>query len=536
MLGPPSSARDAAALIAVAIVIIGPGCGGSGSGQPSDTALRSSNGNTSASSSGGRVIDLNTQAGVVRLAGEDEADLVTGSHSLAFGDFDNDGRSDLLVGAPQADGPENQRTDGGEAYVIFGPLAAERTLGAGKADVTIFGAQPGDSAGFSVLSADLNGDGVKDILVGAPGVTAGFDPRSDQGRIYVFWGGPGLRERRTIDLASDAYDFTVTGAEGFSRLGHSMAAGDVNGDGVTDLVAGAPFAGRQPGSPPGSERTAVGEVYIIFGGKDLKGEKNIAGLEQDVLISGAEAFGQFGASTAVSDLNGDGKADIVTAAYRGSAGDRPSGGTAYVFYGRSDFNKRLAVADGDQDVTILGPAAGAAFGFPITGGDFNGDGKGDVAVGAQLESGPTGGQSQGALRAFYGKDLPAEIDLSKTAADVTVTGRMAGEIFPSSLASADLNDDGADELVIGSQLAGAGQASAAGAVWVLEGRALPSRLHLAVEPAWLSVPGAAAGDGLGGAVAAGKLSDGQSAIAALAAAAVSDGKRAGIVYALPVQP
>jgi hypothetical protein len=95
----------------------------------------------------------------------------------------------------------------------------------GTRDMTVYGAKEGDQLGTSVLAADLNGDGVDDIVVGAPGVTAGDDPRTDQGRAYVFFGSDSVPE--TVDLADGGFDFTVTGAEGFSRLAHPMASGDL---------------------------------------------------------------------------------------------------------------------------------------------------------------------------------------------------------------------------------------------------------------------------------------------------------------------
>jgi hypothetical protein len=111
------------------------------------------------------------------------------------------------------------------------------------------------------LAGDLNRDDTDDIIVGAPGVTAGFDPRSDQGRAYVFYGSADVGDESELDLTEDVFDAAITGAEGFSRLGHAMDVGDVNGDGTQDLVAGAPFAGRKPGTPPGGERTSLGEVH-----------------------------------------------------------------------------------------------------------------------------------------------------------------------------------------------------------------------------------------------------------------------------------
>jgi hypothetical protein len=460
-------------------------------------------------------------------------DFTTGGRNVALADFNGDGETDLLLGAPQADGPASRRPDAGHAYVILGPLRGDVDLLTDRADVTIYGQSPGDNLGFAVLAADLNGDGSDDIIVGAPGVTAGFDPRTDQGRAYVFFGGPHLRRGAEFDLAEDVFDFTVTGAEGFSRLGHTLEAGDVNGDGLADLVVGAPFAGREPGSPPGSPRTALGEVYVIFGSPNLAGEMNIARLEYDVLLGGAEAFGQFGASIAVGDLNGDGLSDIAVGAHRSSAGaGREASGAVYVFAGSRNLSGRLSVEDGAQDFTVLGPTAGAGLGLPLAIGDFNGDGNGDLAVGSQTESLPAEGTARGAIRfLFGGPSLERRLDLSAVSADVTIRGPAPGLLFPTSLAV--LSREGPDLLFAGLQLGTHDPTrSGAGVVYRIE---IGSDASPEIDPAKL--PLLAVGrpaNRLGGALTVGPVRNGRALLAVLAAgaSAADDRPETGAIYVL----
>jgi hypothetical protein len=307
-----------------------------------------------------------------------------------------------------------------------------------------------------------------------------------------------------LDLAKDVFDFTITGAEGFSRLGHAIAAGDVNGDGSGDLVVGAPFAGRPPGSAPGSERTALGEAYVILGNSDLAGEWNVARGEYDSLLSGAIAFGEFGSAIAVGDLNNDDRDDIVAGAHRSSVGDpaRPSSGAAYVFYGQENLPERLSTQDGDEDVSIVGKE-GATLGYPLTVGDYNGDSTSDIAIGGQLETTEGGAPSAGGIHIFYGDDdLPSEIDLAETTADVFVVGREQSEFLPSSIASTDLDADGRSELVIGSMLVAADDDRfGAGVVYLTSVPEGAEAIDLTRDAA--IVLGEAAGDRLGNAVAAG---------------------------------
>jgi hypothetical protein len=537
--------RAAAALFAAALVLLAMSCAGGGdnSDDPSPSATSTEAEVTDTPDSGplsADVIDLAQGAARLTVFGENDSDFPTGSTSLALGDFNGDGEDDLLIGAPQGDGPDESRAEGGEAYIIFGPLEGEIDLAARDADVTIFGALPGDNLGYSVLAGDLNGDGTDDVLVGATGVTAGFDPRTDQGRVYVFYGGANLKE--VYDLAEDVFDFTVTGAEGFSRLSHSMDMGDVNGDGAQDLVVGAPFAGREPGSPPGSPRTGLGEVYIIFGSPDIAGEKNIASLHQDVLLSGRQGppeFGEFGAAVTVADLNGDGTDDIAIGAYRSNpSGERSASGAVYIFYGRSDWPARVTVQNDEQDATIIGPAQGSAIGLPLASGDFDADGTADLAAGGQTET-FNGTAVSGAVRIFFGgPGLQGTIDLATEDASVTIPGRHPGNLLPSSLAAADVDGDGDDELLIGAHLSGDDEGRrSAGLVYVIAGRAdFPDSINLGGPERGRPLVGAAVDDTLGNVVAGGRSSGGGSVIAVLAAAASAGEERqnAGAVYVVPL--
>jgi hypothetical protein len=441
-------------------------------------------------------LDLSGDSDAVAASAVDAGDLLDGFGSIASGDVNGDGLADLLVGAGLADGPGNKRADAGEAYVVLGGdgVPALTRMAEGEHDMTVYGAKEADQLGSSVLAADLNGDGVDDVIVAAPGVTAGDDPRTDQGRAYVFFGSDSLPA--VVDLADDGFDFTVTGAEGFSRLGHTMASGDLNGDGRADLILGAPFAGREPGSEPGSPRLEHGEVYVVFGSRSLSGELNIAFDEPDFWVSAQQHFGQFGVSVAAGDVNGDGTEDLVVGAPQTDLPDGgAAGGAVYVFFGGAGLGGRVFIADQAQDAWLFGAEAGDGLGFPLAVADVNGDGSGDIIAGARTADGQGNRQtSAGEIgiwtggEGFSGQAGPA---------GSTIFGLGRGDAFPAALLAFDATGDGAAEIVA-SSMGAPGDRLGAGTVYVLPGG---SDLPLALDAArGLWVVGAAADDRLGGAI------------------------------------
>jgi hypothetical protein len=328
------------------------------------------------------------------------------------GDVNGDGYADVIVGAP---GNDAGGVDAGRAYIYFGGVHMDNI-----ADVTLTGEAAGDYFGYSVSSAgDVNGDGYSDVIVGAYQNDAAG---TDAGRAYIYFGGPGM---------DNITDVTLTGAVAGDHFGSSVAsAGDVNGDGYGDVIVGANLN-------DGGE-TDAGRAYIYFGGVPMD---NVA----DVTLTGQGAGDFFGSSVAsAGDVNGDGYSDVIVGALGNDAGGTDAG-RAYIYFGGANM-------DNMADVILTGRAPGDYFGYSVaSAGDVNGDGYSDVIVGANGND--AGGPDAGRAYIYFGG---ANMD---NIADVTFTGAGAGDHFGSSVASAgDVNGDGYSDVIVGAPVSDAGRA------------------------------------------------------------------------------
>jgi hypothetical protein len=344
-----------------------------------------------------------------------------GTSISSAGDVNGDGYSDLIIGAPLNDAAG---ASAGRAYIYYGGTIINSAV-----DVVLTGLAAGDQFGLSVSTAgDVNGDGYSDVIVGANGNDAGG---SGAGRAYIFFGGSSM---------NNVADIILTGAAASDNFGTSVSsAGDVNGDGYSDVVVGANF-----NDAGGSN---AGRAYIFFGGSSMN---NVA----DINLIGATASDNFGTSVSTAgDVNGDGYSDVIAGANLNDAGGTTAG-RAYVYFGGSVMNN---VAD----VTLTGVAASDQFGISVsTAGDVNGDGYSDLIAGAINND--AGGSNAGRAYVFFGG-----IVMDSTA-DVLLTGAAANDQFGSSVSTAgDMNGDGYSDLIIGAPQNDAG-GSGAGRVYLYD--------------------------------------------------------------------
>ena len=421
-------------------------------------------------------------------------------------------------------------------------------------NVLAYGASSGAQTGDVVRAADINGDGVDDLIVG------GFEANV----VYVWFGKGALAGTKdAAGSAGTAPDVTILGASAGDRLteGGALAAGDVNGDGTLDLIIGAPFA-----DGPLNGRANGGEAYVVYGRKSPATFPATVDLAvqgaggADVTIYGATAgdfVTQTGAVT-VGDVNGDGTADILLGAFSsdGPANGRAGAGEAYIIYGRKSPASFLATVDlavqgaGGADVTIYGATASdfLTIGNGLVAGDVNGDGTADIILSASFADGPADGRAgAGETYIVFGRKSPAAfpttLDLAvqgNAGANVTIYGATADDKLtggdlssPAAIALGDVNGDGTEDLILGAWKAdGPSEGrSDAGEAYIIYGRkspaTFPATLDLAVQGstgADVTLYGATAGDNLAisGALTVGDVNgDGTTDI--LLGAAMADG-------------
>jgi len=206
--------------------------------------------------------DLNTgtsdpHADLTIMGGRNEDRL---GFSVACGDLNGDGYDDLAMAAYLADGPQNSRTNAGEVHVLYGKSSGFGTsidLQVGT-DLWILGINSYDYAGYFIGFGNINGDAYEDLLIGSEGANGIGNNADGTGELAIVLGNSTQSLSSPIELTSDA-KYKIYGIDVWDRLGTAAAAGDVDGDGLDDLLIGAFTADAEHNA-----RYDAGEVYFLY--------------------------------------------------------------------------------------------------------------------------------------------------------------------------------------------------------------------------------------------------------------------------------
>ncbi len=378
------------------------------------------------------------------------------------GDVNGDGLADLIIGAPTIDSERS--------YVVFGKadgLEVELSaVAAGLGGFLIPRQVFGDESGWSVAGGgDINGDGLADLIVSA----YSFDAHAwNVGRTYVVFGKTDTAEVDLAAVAAGVGGFAITGQAEHDFSSYAIAhAGDVNGDGLADLIIGA--HGRDAAGDD------AGSSYVVFGKTDTSAIdlSDVAAGVGGFVIDGQEAYGHSGWSVSgAGDVNGDGLADLIVGAPDSSPAAGAMAGRSHVVFGKVDGTavNLAAVAAGLGGFVIHGQLEGEQSGYSVAGaGDVNGDGLADLIVGAPA-------MDAGRSYVVFGKADGTPVDLSAVAAGLggfVIGGQEAYDYAGYTVASAgDINGDGRADLIVGAPYSSAGPAGfAAGRSYVVFGKA-----------------------------------------------------------------
>lgn len=374
-------------------------------------------------------IDLATSPDVTRVFGRsDDFPLVC---SLSAGDFNGDGRDDLVIGTPL------YSLGAGRAYVLLGQLSWPDTVDLQSSPpglIRLHGAPGYEWLGFAACASDFNGDDIDDLVVSAPATPFG--------EVYVIVGGSSLAS--TYQVGSDLPGTIRIIDNNLNQYaGSSLASADFDRDGNDDLVIG---------GPGGASGTYDGIVTILYGESAPSDTVLLSNPAHRVKrIHGQYNHARLGEKVATFDLNADSRPDLVASApYSDPQGCRDCG-EIYLIYDVEGLPESTTTAEVSVSMTRLfgGPVWDTHYGIGLACGDFTGDGLGEAAIAGTGRNNPTPANRDTVVVA-YGNLEP--VDSTSVSSDASLS-RIVSDDWEDHLGqgmtAADLNGDGVSDLILG---------------------------------------------------------------------------------------
>jgi hypothetical protein len=378
------------------------------------------------------------------------------------GDVNGDGVADIIIGAQYAN---NQV---GQCYVVFGSKAEfqpQLNISSlnGKNGFTINGINSNDPTGMASYAGDVNGDGIDDVIIGSFSENLNDVPI---GKSYVVFGSKQeFSAQLSLSNLNGQNGFTINDIsenieDETDNFGFDVSyAGDINDDGIADIII------SKPGAIYGA-----GQSYVIFGSTNgFQSQLNISSLngKNGFTINGI--IGQHSSSgLAVSyagDVNGDGITDIII----GNDVANNDIGQSYVVFGsKKEFSAQLSLADlnGQNGFTIDGINENDDFGFDVSyAGDINNDGIDDIFIGA---AGANNNAGQSYVIFGSKKEFQSQLNITSLSGKngFIINGISENDVSGAGGYAGDVNNDGIDDIIIGA----AGANNNAGQSYVIFGK------------------------------------------------------------------
>jgi len=398
-------------------------------------------------------IDLDTQSADITVYGDDNKDY--SGRTVASGDVNGDGYDDVIIGAYYAD--PDARSKAGETYVIFGSSSPSSTydLSTTPADITIYGDDADDISGYAVSSGDVNGDGYHDIIIGA--LYADPGGRNWAGETYLISGGGAIIAAHGLGGTSQIREFSLLGRKWseFRAFGAPnaqgevhLAVGDIDGDGFDEIAAGQGEGGNSYVKLLEMDGTFIrrikafgtdnpgGEVHLAIGNFDANpSDKEIAVAHGEGGQSYVKLFRADGSRirkfTAFGPPNAQGEVHLA-------AGDLYNSGVDKIIAGMGEGGSSLVkifnhMGTFIRKFTAFGPAGNPGGEVHVAVGNFDADADLEIAV-------ATGYNGGNWVKLFEndGTSIRRFIAFGPPNAN--------GEVH---LATADLDNDGVDEIIAG---------------------------------------------------------------------------------------
>jgi len=379
-----------------------------------------------------------------------------GFDASAAGDVNDDGYDDIVVIA-RAVGEQGASS----AYVLFGS-AHPSSIDLAKLEPAQGFRLTGGDLEKARAAGDINNDGIDDVIVS--GELDSANARTNSGSAFVVYGS---HTPNDVDLNGiiPATGFRIDGAHEHDFLGDSIVGGgDINGDGIDDVVVGA-IAANNLGRPFG------GSAYVLYGGASLT-NVDLASLSsaRGFRIDGDMSDDQAGGGLALADVNGDGRPDVIVSSFVASFNDREGSGSIYGLYTPlGPLNLDLHLLTLEEGFRIDAPEAGNFMYNVAPAGDLNGDGRTDLAM--AMPGTQKGRALSGMAYVVYGPPPRFILDLAalNPQEGFSIEGASAGDRLQGLSAVGDVNGDGFPDMIAGAPTAGNNDRPESGSAYIITG-------------------------------------------------------------------